>query len=159
MLPVPVGLLPRRGSSPRPSCGTLPRFDQLGRFAKVGLFARGRKWGHPFRRALINRKNVVRRGFFSFASGSANGLKPSCWLDPNLRFRRLNRNTGRASARRGDSFSQPAGSSARRAGALPALISNRKERTGSLRPGLPPARFSWSTIQLPHPADFGQRVH
>src|ERR1035441_458078 len=32
--------------------------------------------------------------------------------DTNLRFRRLNRNTGQAFARRGDPFSQPSGSSA-----------------------------------------------
>jgi hypothetical protein len=32
--------------------------------------------------------------------------------DTNLRFRRLNRNTGQALARRGDPFSQPSGSSA-----------------------------------------------
>src|SRR5207302_1903063 len=29
-------------------------------------------------------------------------------------------------------------------------ISNRKERTGLLLPLLPPARFSWSTVLLPH---------
>jgi hypothetical protein len=29
-------------------------------------------------------------------------------------------------------------------------ISNRKERTGLLQPWLPPARFSWSTVLLPH---------
>ena len=70
--------------------------------------------------------------------------------DPNLRFRRLNRNTGRACARRGDPFSQPSGSSAFWADVLadPHFEPKGADRTSPAL--LPPARFFWSTILLPH---------
>src|SRR5271166_4923769 len=51
---------------------------------------------------------------------------------------------------RGDPFSHPSGSSASLADVLVGPLSTRKEPAGLLRSELPPARFSWSTVLLPH---------
>jgi hypothetical protein len=104
---------------------------------------RGRPLGH-----LSNGKNHCRPIVSNRSLPQL--FKLSSPANPNLRFHRLNRNTGRGLAPRGDPFSQPSGSSAGWADVWLNPISNRKERTGFAPALLPPARFSWSTILLPH---------
>ena len=100
-------------------------------------------------RALVNPAKTLRvRYYFStgFHCSSANRLHKS---DPNLGFHCVNRIFA-GLARRGDPFSQPSGSSAFWADVLAEPHFEPKGAGGTSPARLPPARFSWSTVLLPH---------
>jgi len=100
-------------------------------------------------RALVNPAKTLRVRY-SFSTGfyrsPANGLRKP---DPNLGFHCVNRIFA-GLARRGDPFSQPSGSSAFWADVLAEPHFEPKGAGGTSPARLPPARFSWSTVLLPH---------
>jgi len=104
---------------------------------------RGQPLGHLSTRQKHCVSDILSTGFYR---SSSNRLRRP---DPNLGFHCVNRIFA-GLARRGDPFSQPSGSSAFLADALVSPEFEPKGADGIAPALLPPARFSWSTILLPH---------
>ena len=136
----------QRHSNPFSSCDKQESLSERDRREDRHFYFRGN--GSAIR-AFVNSAKTLRVRY-SFSTGfyhsSPNRLRRP---DPNLGFHCVNRIFA-GLARRGDPFSQPSGSSAFWADVLAAPHFEPKGADGTSPARLPPARFSWSAVLLPH---------